>query len=213
MKTPFNFSMRAACDSFGRMVCAGAVMLIASSAQAQNLFVADSNGTINEFTPGGVQSTFASLSIPFGLAFNSAGNLFVAGGAGDIYEFTPDGVQSTFASGLSGPQGLAFNSAGNLFVADLGGGGTINEFTPGGVRSTFASTFDSVGGALPGVSRLPGTRTFDKVDAGDGIGRAPRPSPPQAGRKVISIHRKSPRGMCSLSRIVRSRRVRRCVRR
>ena len=134
MKTPFNFSMRVACDSFGRMVCAGAVMLIASSAQAQNLFVADSNGT-------------------------------------------------------------------------------INEFTPGGVRSTFASTFDSVGGALPGVSRLPGTRTFDKVDAGDGIGRAPRPPPPQAGRKVISIHRKSPRGMCSLSRIVRSRRVRRCVRR
>ena len=174
MKTPFNFSMRVACDSFGRMVCAGAVMLIASSAQAQNLFVADSNGTINEFTPGG--------------------------------------VQSTFATGLSAPWPLAFNSAGNLFESDSQSG-HIYEFTPGGVRSTFASTFDSVGGALPGVSRLPGTRTFDKVDAGDGIGRAPRPPPPQAGRKVISIHRKSPRGMCSLSRIVRSRRVRRCVRR
>ena len=49
------------CHSFGGVVCAGAVMLIASSAQAQNLFVSNfRSGNINEFTPGGVQSTFAS---------------------------------------------------------------------------------------------------------------------------------------------------------
>ena len=47
---------------------------------AGNLFVADQNsGNIYEFTPGGVQSTFASgLDYPYGLAFNSAGDLFVA---------------------------------------------------------------------------------------------------------------------------------------
>ena len=90
-------------------------MLIASNAQAQNLFAADYySGNIYEYTPGGVQSTFASgLADPFGLAFNSAGDLFVADGneqpfpSGSIYEFTPGGARSTFASGL-GPTGLAF---------------------------------------------------------------------------------------------------------
>ena len=88
-----------------------------------------STGNIYEFTPGGVQSTFASgLNYPAGLAFNSAGNLFVADiGSGNIYEFTPGGVQSTFASGLNTPEGLAFNSAGNLFVADHGTGNIMNS--------------------------------------------------------------------------------------
>ena len=46
----------------GGTICAGAVLLlIAASAQAQNLFVADyGSGNINEITPGGAQSTFAS---------------------------------------------------------------------------------------------------------------------------------------------------------
>jgi hypothetical protein len=89
----------------------GAVILIASNALAQNLFVSSDSGpgTITEITPGGVQSTFASgLLQPTGLAFNSAGNLFVASGSDNIYEYTPGGVQSTFASGLSEPVGLAF---------------------------------------------------------------------------------------------------------
>ncbi|MGB8368204.1 MAG: PEP-CTERM sorting domain-containing protein [Limisphaerales bacterium] len=48
-----------------------AVLLIASSAQAQNLFVSCvGNGSIIEITPGGAQSTFASgLDEPVGLAF------------------------------------------------------------------------------------------------------------------------------------------------
>ena len=79
MKTKFKSIIRNACHSFGGMVCAGAFMLIASSAQAQNLFESDwGGGTINEFTPGGTKSTFASgLVAPEGLAFNSAGDLFV----------------------------------------------------------------------------------------------------------------------------------------
>jgi hypothetical protein len=112
--------------------------ILASSAQAQNLFV-ESGGNILEFTPGGAQSTFASGLSPNGLAFDNAGNLFEAdSGSGNIYEFT-NGVATEmgiFASGLS-PVALAFDSAGNLFEAD--GSGNIYEFTPGGTRSTFAS--------------------------------------------------------------------------
>src|SRR6266571_2491857 len=101
---------------FSRAVCLGAVILICSSAPAQNLFVSGSDaggGKIFEFTPNGVQSIFASgLSGPAGLAFDSAGNLFVAdysGSSGVIYKFTPDGVQSTFTLGLGQAQlGLAF---------------------------------------------------------------------------------------------------------
>jgi sugar lactone lactonase YvrE len=127
--------------SFGAVACAGAILLMSSSAPAQNLFVDDYySGNIYEFTPGGVRSTFASgLNNPFHLAFDSAGNLFVADqGSGNIYKFKPGGVRSTFASGLSYPAGLAYDSTGDLFEAD-GGSGNIYEFTPGGVRSTFAS--------------------------------------------------------------------------
>jgi len=81
-------------------------MLMASSASAQNLFVSSSDyDNIYEYTPGGVQSIFASgLNYPAGLAFNSAGDLFEADlQSGNIYEFTPNGAQSTFASGLLSP--------------------------------------------------------------------------------------------------------------
>jgi sugar lactone lactonase YvrE len=107
---------------------------------AQNLFLADNgSGNIYEYTAAGVRSTFASVSTPSGLAFNSAGDLFVTSQTiGNIYEFTPGGVQSTFASGLNNPTALAFDSAGNLFESDFNSG-NIYEFTPDGERSTFAS--------------------------------------------------------------------------
>jgi len=99
-----------------------------------------SGGNIYKFTPGGVESTFASgLHNPWGLAINSAGDLFVSEyGNNTIAEITPGGAQSTFASGLNTPYGLAFNSAGDLFEADANSQ-NIYEFTPGGMRSTFAS--------------------------------------------------------------------------
>jgi hypothetical protein len=71
----------AACQLFGGAVCAEAVLLMASRAHAQNLFVAEDfgGGDIYEFTLGGVQSTYATgLGYPDGMAFNSAGDLFVA---------------------------------------------------------------------------------------------------------------------------------------
>jgi sugar lactone lactonase YvrE len=175
MKMKFKSSIRAACHSFGGAVCAGAVMLIASGALAQNLFVGDSvnngngpgNGTIYDFTPGGARSTFAvGLSIPAGLAFNSAGDLFESDyGSGNIYEFTPGGARSVFASGLNDPSGLAFNSLGDLFEADYGSD-LIYEFTPGGVQSTFASGpgFGAAGLAFNSAGDL-----FVANGGGDGI--------------------------------------------
>jgi hypothetical protein len=142
IKTKLRSFLRAACHSFGGAVGVGAVLLMACSAQAQNLFEAGIDSSfIYVFTPSGVKSTFASgvvLDYPIALAFNSAGDLFVATFIGNkIVEITPDGVQSIFGFGLSHPCGLAFNSAGDLFEADYGSG-NIYEFTPGGVKSTFA---------------------------------------------------------------------------
>jgi sugar lactone lactonase YvrE len=127
-------------------------------------------GFIYQYTPTGVQSTFASgLSRPRGVRFDHFGNLFVAtmtcdvsgNCQGFIVKITPDGVQSTFAT-LSEqnfqPEGIAFDQRGNLFVmaidlADPNLASTIYKFTPGGVQSTFGSiegqsfglAFDSTG--------------------------------------------------------------------
>jgi sugar lactone lactonase YvrE len=146
--------LKALCCStlFRRLASCAALILICSSAPAQNLFVSAAElnssgfavgGKIDEITPEGVQSTFASGLDALGrLAFDSAGNLFVGDfndgspGSGSILKFTPDGIRSTFALGLNGPYGLAFDKAGNLFVADYGG--NILKFSPDGIRSTFA---------------------------------------------------------------------------
>jgi hypothetical protein len=79
MKTKPKFSIHAAYNSFGGVVCAGAVLLIASGAQAQNLFVANygannyGGNNITEIPPGGAQSTIGlnpnNGASPFGLAF------------------------------------------------------------------------------------------------------------------------------------------------
>jgi glucose/arabinose dehydrogenase len=140
-----NMNIPTMYHSFCGAVCAGAVALITSSGQAQNLFEADNgSGNVYEFTPGGARSTFASgFAGLTALAFNSAGDLFVAdAGSGDIYKFTPNGTRTIFASGLAEPTALAFNSAGDLFATDQSSR-SIYEFTPDGTRTTFASGLGS----------------------------------------------------------------------
>ena len=55
-------------------MCLAVISLICSSASAQNLFAVDAvqgNGNIDEFTPNGVRSIFASgLNDPFAMAFD-----------------------------------------------------------------------------------------------------------------------------------------------
>jgi len=57
MKTKFKSTIDAVRQSFGGTICAGAVLLIASGAQAQNLFVSEFSGvTVTKITPGGAQN-------------------------------------------------------------------------------------------------------------------------------------------------------------
>ena len=161
MKTKFKSSIRAAYHSFGGAACVGAVLLIASSARAQNLFAAGySYTTIYEITPGGTVSIFNNnLSGPQGLAFNSAGDLFVAnydwfsGNGGKINKITPSGTMSTFATLSGNAYVLAFDSAGNLFVSNPSFNAIVKIKT-NGVTSTFAT-----------VSGNPGELAFNS--AGD----------------------------------------------
>ena len=85
------------------------------------LYVANGgDGTIEQFTSGGIGSLFTSTGLPIveGIAFDISGNLYVADWAGGtIRKFTPGGVGSIFANtGLNNPTGLAFDSVGNLYV-------------------------------------------------------------------------------------------------
>src|SRR5437870_834881 len=95
-ETKFKSTLCVARHLLSTAVCLGAIILICSSAPAQNLFVSGGdpgNGKIFEFTPDGVETTFASgLNSPQNLAFDSEGNLFVVD-SGAIYKFTPDGVR------------------------------------------------------------------------------------------------------------------------
>ena len=61
-KPQFKSAFVVAGQLFSRVACLGAVILICSSAPAQNLFVSSdaAGGNIYEFTPNGVPSTFAS---------------------------------------------------------------------------------------------------------------------------------------------------------
>jgi hypothetical protein len=106
--------------------CAGAVMLMASGASAQNLLVANyTTGDIYEYTPGGTQSTFTSINDPSKLAFNSAGDLFVSSGLGAIYEVAPGGTQTTFATASGSLSGLAFAPVPEPSVMALAGLGAV----------------------------------------------------------------------------------------
>jgi hypothetical protein len=157
---------------------AGAVLLTASIASAQNLFVADfSTDDIYEYTPGGVQSTFATgMNFPSAVAFNNAGDLFVGnsadnGPAGSITEITPGGTQSTFATGVDPSDLASYN--GNLFVADYNSG-NIYEYTPNGARSTFAGgfsfplslAFNSVGDLFVGAGYGNNNGTITEITPG-----------------------------------------------
>jgi sugar lactone lactonase YvrE len=139
------------------VLCFAVISLICARAPAQNLFASYSDATqgyIDEFTPNGFRSTFASgLKYPEGLAFDKSRNLFVADeGSGTVYKFTPGGIRTTFASALNDPVALAFDSAGNLFVADFA---LIYKFTPNGVRTIFAS--------LDGLSEPIDGLAFDRA--------------------------------------------------
>jgi sugar lactone lactonase YvrE len=164
-KTRLKFFPSITSRLLSRARCLGAVILICSSASAQNLLVSGTDsrgGEIFEFSWDAKQSIFASgLTEPWDLAFDSAGNLFVVDydrgglfGEAAIYKITPHGARTTFASGLSYPSDLAPDKAGNLFVADYDHG-IIYEYKPNGSRGTFASgLYHPVGPAFDSLGNL-----------------------------------------------------------
>ncbi len=129
---------------------AGALLLLASGAMAQNMFVGSyGDNSVVEIPTSGPQSTFATgLGYPGALAFNNAGttlyveNQFV----GDILAYpVGGGSPTTFAQSLNNPMSLAFNSAGDLFVGTQDN--TILEYAPGGGTPTvFANASSGVNG-------------------------------------------------------------------
>ena len=148
-----------------------AAVLAPVTVHAQNLYVTVIRpGEIFEYTPSGVQSTYATgLSAPRGLAFDSIGNLFAAetvyphddlNGIGKVLKYNLRNKVSTFGTVSIGRediflQGLATDVAGNAYVAatDSDTDTGIFKFTPSGDRILFGSVpaqgwglaFDSAG--------------------------------------------------------------------
>jgi uncharacterized protein (TIGR03437 family) len=102
-----------------------------------NITTVAGNGSLG-FAGDGGQATSTSVTIPRGLAVDSADNLFISE-EGRIRKVSPDGTIATVAGGipfggvgfsgdgglatsgrLSWPVGLAVDSAGSLFIADPG---------------------------------------------------------------------------------------------
>jgi len=155
IETKFKSGISRAGQLFSRAAYLGAVILICSSASAQNLFVSGSDargGEIFKFTWDGGQSIFASgLYKPWDMAFDSAGNLYVVDylivgedpgapllGNAAVYKITPSGVPTIFASRLSYHSSLTVDRTGNVFVADYDQG-IIYKYKPDRTRATFAS--------------------------------------------------------------------------
>ena len=175
----------------------GVFFALAISTHAQNLYVSvsgpicgfkctDVSGSISEYTPDRMQSTFASgLSRPRGLAFDSSGNLFAAVSLhapprpqfqGRILKFPPLGHQSVLGNvALSIAEGLVTDSGGNVFaMADsasstIGDVSNIYKFAPDGTRMLFGSVpggFVTAGGfglALDSVGNLYAAAADDQT--------------------------------------------------
>jgi hypothetical protein len=152
----------------------GVIFGLLTVAHAQNLYVTvngplglgNSDGSISEYTPIGMQTTFTSgIPRPRGLVFSSAGNLFVAittlvddHNTGKVAAFNPQRKPTPVgAASYSFFQGVATDAAGNVYVMAQGpeipGPWTIFKFVPGVSRSVFGSgsgqgfdlAFDSAG--------------------------------------------------------------------
>jgi uncharacterized protein (TIGR03437 family) len=98
------------------------------------------NGQYGSSGDGG-PATSAELSMPSGLALDSAGNLYIADpGSTSIRKVSPAGGITTLArlanpGGFSGPYGIAVDSASNLYVT-LNPQSAIVKISPAGLQTT-----------------------------------------------------------------------------
>jgi T5SS/PEP-CTERM-associated repeat protein len=125
------------------------VLRVFSTPIPDTLYVGIWEGSIEQFTPTGVGSTFANFRFtsPEGMAFDASGNMYVTSPEGPIDKITPDGVVHPFPGYFVAPTGLAVDGRGNIYVANAGNN-TIYKATPGGVLSVFTNfggTVNSLG--------------------------------------------------------------------
>ena len=152
-----------------------AILVLVTATHAQNLYVSANRlqslggHAILQFTPDGVESTYASgLGIPRGLAFDGLGNLFAAEilerddhVIGRVLKFNLRNKVSTFGSVAKFDfLGLATDVAGNAYVMATDdnssvGAGTIFKFTPNGDRLVFGT--------------VPGTTGDNLLQANEGL--------------------------------------------
>ena len=158
----------------------GMIFGLAITARAQNLYVSlqgaltNEGGSISEYTPTGVQQTFATAPFPRGIAFDNSGNFFVAStdakvwDHGRVLKFPPSGHQSVLGNAArSFLEGLATDTAGNVYAVALEDtspdlAGIIYKFAPDGTRTVFGTTpGQTFGLAFDGAGNLYAADAFD----------------------------------------------------
>ena len=166
------------------------------------------------------ETTFAAISVPETLVFDSNGDLFINNEkARTIKKITPLGVKTTFAIDLD-VDGMAVDAFGNLFVSrptknTNASDGVILKFTPDGKSSVFASNvshpkglaFDSIGNlylAYPDHnSILKFTPNGKRITFASGVGHPYRLAFDTSGNLFVtdptanSIYQISPSGVVS----------------
>jgi len=158
----------------------GIFFALAITAGAQNLYVSlqgpltNSGGSISEYTPTGVQQTFATAPFPRGIAFDNSGNFFAASTEskvwdhGRVLKFPPNEHQSVLGNAAqSFFEGLAIDTAGNVYAVALDDkspdlAGTIYKFAPDETRTIFGTTpGQTFGLAFDGAGNLYAADAFD----------------------------------------------------
>ena len=126
-----------------------------------DLWVANSGGTIVEFTPSQMEASgspapaivITDSAAPTAVAFDAEGNLWVTTETGGVQEFTPGQLTSSGSptpavaiTSTPASWGLTFDAAGDLWVATYSAGNSIVEYTPGQLTSsgTPAVTFSGL---------------------------------------------------------------------
>src|SRR5271170_4629979 len=120
---------------FATGACALLLMLgAAASAHAQSVTFAGAQTTV----------PVSGLTLPTGVAVDSAGNLFVSDSANNVVWENPAGGGATITVStaplmLSSPGGIAVDASGNLYIADFGHSRVV-EVPVGGGAATVLST-------------------------------------------------------------------------
>lgn len=133
----------------------GAAAVLSLSAWGQTYIINTLAGDGTQgYTGDGGPANQAQLTLPGGIAFDSAGNMYIADSANNVVRIvSPSGSINTFAGNgtagysgdkgaataaqLSNPTGVAVDSTGNVYIADSANS-VIRMVAPSGTITTFA---------------------------------------------------------------------------